>query len=94
MLLWVALGWRLHPELLIFQHQAEVFINSGCLCIHVVSELIDMVVFHSLLSFKALVHGGDSVISSRLGWLQAITEEVASLSTVEAFILRVVVCAS
>ena len=88
MLLCVALGRRLRPELLVFRHWIKVLILSGCL--RVISELIDTVPFRGFLSFKALVHGGNTVISTWLSWFSAVTIEMTPLSAVEAFISGVV----
>ena len=88
MLPWVTLGRRLRPELLVFRHQIKVLIILGCLC--VISELIDTVLLGGFLSFKALVHGGDAIVSSGLIWLWVVAIEVAFLSTVEAFLPGVV----
>ena len=88
MLLLVALGQRLHPESLISRHWVEVFIISGNL--YVISKLIDAVVFSGFLSFKAFMHGGNTVISSRLVWFRAVVIEVAFLSIVEAFLPGVI----
>ncbi len=84
MLPWVALGRRLHPELLVFRHWVEVLIILSCLC--VIGELIDTVLFSGFLSFKVFVHGGNTVILTGLGWFWAFAIEVALLSAVKAFI--------
>ena len=49
-----------------------------------------MVLFSSFLGFKAFAHGVNTVISSRLDWFRALAVVMASLSTVEAFPVGVV----
>ena len=92
LLLYVALGWRLYLELLIFQHQIKVLILSGYL--RVISKLIDTVPFYGFLSFKVLMHGGNIVISTWLSWFSVVMIEMTPLSAVKVFISGIILCIS